>query len=199
MTEHFKVRTFHGHPDLVAQLSLDANVIDVTEDENHVSISLTKDEVASLVSALKRASQTVELEKVESERIDREKNDPKHWAIIQSLGWGRSYDYNRMSDQLCNSLSREESKALRCFVNRLMNQLYETFRVWEEKTNNRLDCGDDSWSDLRAHVIGLGEEEFTAALREPQRLVDRYEAEYGSREGYRESFMHALPYDSDYN
>ena len=54
--------------------------------------------------------------------------------------------------------------------------------------------GDDSYSDLKAHIVGSGKELYDAVMNDPsiaQRIIDKYE--------YHESFSYAFPYDDDWN
>ena len=51
----FRVRSFHDHPDSSVYLSLNAEAVDVSEDDTAFSLALTEDETLDLISELKHA------------------------------------------------------------------------------------------------------------------------------------------------
>ena len=59
--------------------------------------------------------------------------------------------------------------------------------------HQQLPVGDDSYEDLRAHIIGMGRKEFQKVMRNPELAYDR--AVDGK---YTESFSYAIPSRSDY-
>lgn len=120
------------------------------------------------------------------------------WAIVQSLGWGRSYDYKAMKADLISRLDEQQAKEFRGHFSRLKDALKKKLNDWEQDTGEDLGVGDDGFDDLTSHIIGLGKREYDAVMRDPAKGAARASARYGSPDGYKESFAYAIPYESDY-
>ena len=65
-------------------------------------------------------------------------------------------------------------------------------------TATTVPCSCDSFSDLLSHVVGLGKKEFSKVMKNPLLAYNRSMAKYGTKEGYEESFLYAIPYHTDY-
>lgn len=116
------------------------------------------------------------------------------WGLINALGWGtETTDYDDVRGKLLNMYTPQELNSFRSFVDSCMNVLAHVISAWEEYDNTPiLPCSDDSFSDLRAHIVGMGKKEFAKVLDDPQFAYDRAVAKYGTEGGYTESFLYVL-------
>ncbi len=118
------------------------------------------------------------------------------WTIVESVGWKTvDCDYKRGRAVLRQALPT--TAALRQYERHFgthIRALGDAINSFEEQEDVQLHCGDDSFSDLMAHVIGLGREEYERTLADPDlayvRSVDA---------DYRESFSYCAPNASDYD
>ena len=126
-------------------------------------------------------------------RILGEEGD-RWWSLIASLGWGtKTTSYDAVRDKLYTTLNDEEFNSFRSFVESCMRVLAHVITEWEEYDDTPvIPCSDDSFSDLRAHIVGLGKEEFAKVLDDPQFAYDRAVAKYNTKDGYTESFVYVL-------
>lgn len=121
------------------------------------------------------------------------------WAAVADIGWGtRTTDYKAIQKKLMKRWDVTEATAFRDTFDRFQGQLMNRLNQWERETGNDLGVGGDSFSDLTAHIIGLGKREFDAVMKDPQLAYDRAVARYGTRDGYVESFSYAIPHERDY-
>ena len=125
-------------------------------------------------------------------------SESNFWAIVQSLGWGRSYDYKAMKADLIKRLDEQQARYFRDIFQRKQSELMRALSRYEEDEDVELGVSDDGFSDLTAHIIGLGRREYNQVMKNPQLGVDRANARYGSPDGYKESFAYAIPYEDDY-
>ena len=109
------------------------------------------------------------------------------WQTIDSIGWGTKTTnckavkarLMRQGEELCSLLSDEYGKVL--------GELYRAAR------DAGFDLCCDSWDDTKAHVVGLGRDEFERCLADPEQLVRRMD-----RGNYTESFSYCIPYPGDF-
>jgi len=112
----------------------------------------------------------------------------RFWSTTEPLGWGtETTDYKVIEKRLLRELDRAQAVALR-----------GTFHVLEGRLSKAIGpvvegLGDDSFSDLLAHVIGLGRGEYERVLANPQLAQARVDAY-----DFEESFAYALPFESSY-
>lgn len=133
-------------------------------------------------------SDAQDLERLEtSERICTE---DEFWAFIEPFGWGTATtDSQAIKVALLHQLTPIKAGALRDQLDVLTGALHQ--RLEAERV--RLECGDDSYQDLLAHVVGLGRAEYEKALADPRLLEERCD-----KRQYTESFSYALPYPNDF-
>jgi hypothetical protein len=102
------------------------------------------------------------------------------WKDIQVMGWATvSEDYEAIARKWYAELGTAGMKQLEKFVGNRVAELYAAVEKYE-KTHKALDIGsDDGMSDVLHHVVGLGEAEFNACLKDPTLIEKRYiNAEY---------------------
>ena len=117
--------------------------------------------------------------------------EEEFWKIIDNCGWGtESTDYTAIKVKLMkffdfDALAMDEfSKE----VQKKTGILYKLIMAYEESSRTSCGLGDDGFSDLLAHIVGLGQTEYDAVIKEPKLAVDRAQAWE-----YVESFGYAVP------
>ncbi len=114
--------------------------------------------------------------------------DAKFWEIVKNARWTSDHNYERIKYQWMRELSPPQAEGLR-----------RKFNKFQSRLDNKLTdivhgVGDDSFSDVVAHIIGMGKQAYGAAMKDPslaQRLIDANE--------YVENFGYAFPDKDDYN
>lgn len=85
------------------------------------------------------------------------KTESELWRLIEDARWESDHDYERINVYLKIILNKEDLKQLQNFAYQMSEDLHEKFeKDWLGKPGIRV--GDDSWMDLRAEVVGRGEE-----------------------------------------
>lgn len=114
------------------------------------------------------------------------------WACVAEIGW-QDKNPNRFYSDVEKRLTKEwDNDFIASFRDRmddLYSELYKVVDEFERAEGVSCGCGDDGFSDLLHHVIGLGKEEYEAALKDPMRVVKR-----GQEYRYEESFSYCIPY-----
>lgn len=114
--------------------------------------------------------------------------DDGFWGLVQRVQWPQDVDRGRRI--LVNQLGTiERAEAFRDTYTHKYNEVSKALDSVEDDIPF---LGDDSYSDLVAHVIGLGREIFERETSNPQLLVKRAELY-----DYKESFSYCVPELSD--
>lgn len=110
------------------------------------------------------------------------------WTLIAQMGWSKQADYKAIAQTFFKKLGKSGMKKLDQFVGDRVSQLGTAVANYERETGKSLEVGsDDGFSDLRYHIVGMGQEIFDEALRDPQVMQTR------SRQGnYKESFAYCF-------
>ena len=120
------------------------------------------------------------------------------WKQVEELGWKKNnYDYNKIEENILQTMTEENFKKLKLFVGQQVKALYGIVAE-HEKTNPVLKIGsDDGFSDVCYHIVSLGEKEYNRCMNNPLLIEQRYNSKYGSEEGYKESFAYC--FHADFN
>lgn len=111
------------------------------------------------------------------------------WILVESIGWGtKTTDTDAVKVRLMRELTLEQANEAAKHLSAAEGELCKAV---EDELGNSYCC--DSWSDVLAHVVGLGRVEHDACVADPERLMSRYRA--GK---YTESFAYCWPYEDDY-
>ncbi len=104
------------------------------------------------------------------------------------MGWGRSsVNSEALAREWYTKIGIAGMKQLEKFVGARVAELYAAIEK-HEQTHESLDIGsDDGMSDVVHHVVGLGEEEFNACLKDPTLIEKRY-----LNNEYKESFAYCF-------
>lgn len=113
--------------------------------------------------------------------------EARFWKLVELANW--PCDYNRMRMVYRKMLSKKECESFRYTLDKAYGALSDV-----ADTIENLPVGDDSYGDLRYHIIGLGEKRFYEYCND--KLMIQELAESG---GYKESFGYCIPYDGDYS
>lgn len=118
----------------------------------------------------------------------------KYWKEIEQMGWGtRSTDYTELAKEFYAKWGKRKRQAVRRFAGKMVSKLYLRVDVWKKQKNQSLNIGsDDGFNDVLYHIVGLGEKAFDAAMANPVLIEKRYNSDYGSAAGYKESFAYAF-------
>jgi hypothetical protein len=127
------------------------------------------------------------------EKIGASISESDFWKLVQSIGWKRNKNYRQIKKRLMRKYSPQEANAISFMMDTLRGRLGKAIREWEGDTGKSLDAYGDSYDDLVHHIIGLGKREYDASVRNPQRVLDRY-----NKGEYYESFAYAIPSAYDY-
>ncbi len=109
--------------------------------------------------------------------------DNLFWEIVTEIGWPRR-DIDAVKLMLMRTYPPETMEAMHITF---CNKKAELARA------AAVDFCCDSWDDTRAHIVGLGREEFQHNLDNPALILERE-----SHGDYIESFAYCLPFPQDY-
>jgi len=116
------------------------------------------------------------------------------WKLVDKIGWGtKTTDTDAIEKAIMLKYSPQEAAALGNIRSQLFDDLYDRLDRWGDAEDMSFGVGDDGFSDLINHIIGLGKREYDAVMKDPKRGWER--AQKGT---YTESFSYAFPSRSDY-
>lgn len=117
------------------------------------------------------------------------------WKYIEEINWAvlskKKRGYEKGKRYMLENFTAKRGKEISDFVGERFSELYKRINEYEQA--NDCHCGmyggDDSFGDMIHHVIGLGELNFNAIMKDPT-LLNCLESV--------ESFSYCMPYDEDY-
>lgn len=119
-------------------------------------------------------------------------NEQKVWKLIKDIGWStKTTDYDKVEKELLSKYSLDEMLEIRDKIGALFRRLaLATDSYLEKHKNHSLPFGgDDSFSDMIYHAIGLGKDYYEKAVKDPSIMEDL---------NPKESFIYCFPHESDY-
>lgn len=121
--------------------------------------------------------------------------EPSFWMLVDKIGWGtKTTDFEAVQKAIMLKYSPLEAEALGDIKDKLFHALYQRLDQWEDTEEGKpFEMGDDSFSDLVNHIIGLGKREYDAVMKDPKRAWER-----AMKGLYEESFSYVFPSHSDY-
>lgn len=116
-------------------------------------------------------------------------NEAQCWKLIEGIGWGtKTTDYRAVARQLYSTMSKSEVAELNTFVKKKVEQLGMEVARFEGDSGETLTLGsDDTFSDVRYHIVGLGEGSWKCAMLYPYYMED-----YVVKGLYKESFAYCF-------
>ena len=114
--------------------------------------------------------------------------DTEFFAAIASYGWGtKTKNYTAIKRDLMGRFTADEASAMGDTFRQLCGRLYKVL-------SPVVNClGDDSFGDLIAHIVGMGEAEYNAVMANPALGAAR-----AKDHKFDESFAYAIPFKSNY-
>ncbi len=79
------------------------------------------------------------------------------WLLIEKVNWAFDHNYNRIQKFFIEKLTDSEQKQLSEFFDQKETDLHNKYKEYWLGSPG-IDVSDDGWSDLKAEVIGRGEE-----------------------------------------
>ncbi len=114
------------------------------------------------------------------------------WEAVAEIGWGtKTTNYKVVEKAILKNWDNEFIRSFDGHLGEFRGQLCEKVESFENRNGVSCGCGDDGFSDLTNHVVGLGKEAFEAAMADPMLVVRR-----GQKYDYTESFSYCIPYVS---
>jgi hypothetical protein len=118
------------------------------------------------------------------------------WEAVADLDWAthskQPRGYNYLKRQVLAYWDREFICGFQDLMHIKLGELSAAIERWENANDKQLPCGDDGFSDLKHHILGLGREVFEAEKADPALAAAR-----ASKYDYVESFGYAIPYRSE--
>lgn len=113
-------------------------------------------------------------------------NDMQLWALVASANWTSDHDYDRIKDMYMK-LPEDEHKQLEDFVDSKCSDLHDKYKE-DWLGNPGINVSDDGWMDLRAEVVGRGQNFYENITVEKLR-------EMAEENDYHENFQYSLHKD----
>lgn len=113
-----------------------------------------------------------------------------YWDIVSECEWGKDSDFDRIGNYLKIKYPKEVCQKLLDFCHKKESELIKVLNRYSlKKTGNKYAyfLQDDSGSDLRAHIIGLGREEYENVIKNPELARKR-----GDKNDYEENFFYSF-------
>lgn len=109
------------------------------------------------------------------------------WTDIKPFGWGtKTTDHVAIERRLLREWTPEKARKAQDVFQHLQSKMFKALR-------NVREVSEDSFGDLVAHIIGLGQAEYEAVLADPMLAQER-----ASTGNYAESFSYALPFSTSF-
>ena len=111
-------------------------------------------------------------------------NEPSvnYWRILEFADWKNCKDYELIGRKFKQVFAPETLDKAEAFYNSKLDELKRILEDYaEKKTGDRnayFGLSDDSFWDLRAHIIGLGEKTYQDVLQDPEiakRMADQHD------------------------
>ena len=101
--------------------------------------------------------------------------DKLYWSIIEDMNWleysQKHHGYSDMKVNFMRSYGADMAVKVRDFVSKKQRELMRMLDNLPDMNEVTGFCGgDDSFGDMTAHVVGLGEEYYNAVMEKPKLL-----------------------------
>lgn len=135
--------------------------------------------------------------KTMQKRTGKFEDDATFWAAVAECDWAtrsqERHGYKALKREILANWDLEFTYSFYVEMNRKLQQLTLAIDKWEDATSKRIPCGDDSFNDLRYHIIGLGREMFEVTVQNPRMAYER-----AQNYDYVESFSYVFPHASEF-
>lgn len=92
----------------------------------------------------------------------------KFWKLVKKCNWKKDCSYERIEKEIKNGKIFKDINELNDFREHFYNLKHFIYVVCFDKTS--IVGGDDSYSDLLEHIIGLGEKKYMKILKNPKKI-----------------------------
>jgi hypothetical protein len=121
------------------------------------------------------------------------RDEATFWDAVAELDWATACKDDRGCDRLeTYILDNWGDDFTRWFdgqVSERVMALGQRLTAWEADYGESIPCGDDGFSDLRHHIVGLGKEVYEATMENPKLALERADSH-----DYVESFSYCIPH-----
>ena len=114
------------------------------------------------------------------------------WSLVEAANWKSDHNYDRIKIGLIRQLTPSAIDQFQDLFQKFNNKLAKAVDNYCDQNNKTTGCSDDPYSDLIAHVVGLGKEEYEQSLKNPELVVAR-----AKKGDYKESFSYSIPSKED--
>ncbi len=120
------------------------------------------------------------------------------WNVVESVNWAKLSENDRGYDEGKKILrtqleTADEMEAFQQDLSQRVGVLSNTVDRYAEFADDPCGLGDDSFSDLMNHIVGLGQAVYEDELTHPERVVAR-----AHKYDFAESFLYCIPCGEDY-
>ena len=125
-------------------------------------------------------------------------NEPSvnYWKVLEFADWKNCKDYELIGKRMRQVFAPETLDKAEAFYNSKLDELQRVLEDHaEKKTGDRNDyfgLSDDSFWDLRAHIIGLGEKFYQSVLENPE-----IAKKMADQDDFEENFGYIFQYTKD--
>ncbi len=112
--------------------------------------------------------------------------EDKFWELVEMVKW--PCDHHKGKVKYLKAMDRDTCKSFRKTFAKAYNELHKV------ADNMELGVGDDGYSDLLHHIVGLGKKVFYKHCNDSSLIQKR-----ADESDYKESYAYCIPYDSDYS
>jgi hypothetical protein len=117
------------------------------------------------------------------------------WSLVDKIGWGtKTTDYKMVKRSLMRVFTPAQCEGILDKESELRHQLTVKFDKYLEANGVELSLGDDGFSDLMNHIVGLGKSIYNACMKNPDLIVD-----LARRDDFAESFSYCFPHADDFD
>lgn len=133
-------------------------------------------------------------------------SDSKAWELVDEIGWGtKTTDYKKIKEKLMSEYGMEEMDGFNEWLESKCNRLAKAIREYVEEYSDSGNWeepdlpygGDDSFSDMVHHVVGLGKNYYEKVIKEIKENPKSPTSTL-SKLKVVESFSYAIPSSYDY-
>lgn len=114
--------------------------------------------------------------------------EQQFWEMVKSFNWPNDH-YDVAKARAMRTYTQDQIRAFDQEFGKKRNCVGQALRRWEQGHEVDYFLGDDGFSDLTCHIVGLGKEVYEASIADPSLIAKRAETC-----DYVESFAYAIPH-----
>jgi hypothetical protein len=115
------------------------------------------------------------------------------WKFIEELGWSTwTSNYRMIKKYMQKTMHPTLINDLGNFAITRVSDLYGRIEQHESVFDSLNISSDDGLNDVLNHIVGLGQAEYEKCMKNPLDIEKRFQAGYGTSDGYSESFAYVF-------